>query len=442
MSRASRRSRAAAPEPATPPVWLKRDGTDFPGLERENVICLLEKIEGTKQQKPRRTRAGSYLEILKSEDPDARSCDGLSKQEIEDKLELCVEAYWETYDEAMNKFRAQNVEAPAPAAVELPVETLETYKGLSLEQREELIVKRQSKAWATSQERSYTHTIASMNELLRDQAVAVPSVVIAHPAPAPKYAVETAPSGSIKSYLDADTLTKWLRELQTGTAIVAFKKPEKEASTAILLTLPTLKHAANATQFRGALVKLLERPATANDVKEAFLDAADELGEAWGDYKMVPDGLTVTVEDLRCRLGELEAPEVSAAQLRGEPAVLSAERRKELECNSMYYACGLVCRNWGRDLALALREDVEDYAKKAAQLKHDRQNYFHWIRNVTAAVAARLRAERRRDWNSSNRGERHDNVPKVRDARVGAWKRFATPRGGAFNYKPSVKPQG
>jgi len=33
-------------------------------------------------------------------------------------------------------------------------------------------------------------------------------------------------------------------------------------------------------------------------------------------------------------------------------------------------------------------------------------------------------------------------VPKVRDARVGAWKRFATPRGGAFNYKPSVKPQG
>ena len=105
-TRRARRGERAAPEPATPPKWLKRQGTDFPGLDPYHVVSLLEEVEGTKQQKLRRTRAESYLEILNSENPDARSCDDLSKQQIDQKLKDCVEAFWETYDEAMKKFLA------------------------------------------------------------------------------------------------------------------------------------------------------------------------------------------------------------------------------------------------------------------------------------------------------------------------------------------------
>jgi len=100
----------AAPKPAEPPDWLEREGTDFPGLEKQQVIRLLEEIEGTTQQKPRRNRAESYLEILKNEDPAARSCDGFSKTQIVKKLNDCVEAFWETYDDAMDKFQAPDVE--------------------------------------------------------------------------------------------------------------------------------------------------------------------------------------------------------------------------------------------------------------------------------------------------------------------------------------------
>ena len=91
-----------------------KDGTDFASLSGRNVIRLLEEVEGTKQEKPRRRRAASYLEILKSEDPAARSCDNLLKPQIVKKLKDCAKAFWETYDAALRKFKAQDVEAPAP----------------------------------------------------------------------------------------------------------------------------------------------------------------------------------------------------------------------------------------------------------------------------------------------------------------------------------------
>ena len=443
-TRRARRGERAAPEPATPPKWLKRQGTDFPGLDPYHVVSLLEEVEGTKQQKLRRTRAESYLEILNSENPDARSCDDLSKQQIDQKLKDCVEAFWETYDEAMKKFRAQNVEAPAPAPAVAPEP--EDYDELGYDALVNLVSKRKSKKWAAKQKKKYEkdNTSPGMRELLRDQAADSTQwdLVTKHRAPAPKYAEGTVSKSLTKGCLDADTVEKWLYDLKDETAIEAFNS-RKEARIVISRTLPTAKNAARGPEkFRSSIAERLGRPAEPADIVAALVDAANVLGDAWDAYEMVPDCYEgVTVDDLRHRLEALEAPEVSAAQLKGEPKPVSAERRTELKCMSMFCECGIECQNWSRKLALALGEGVADYAEKAAQLKRDHQNYFDSIRNVTAAVAARLRADRRRDWNSSNRGTEHDNVPKVRDARVGAWKRFATPRGGAFNYKPSVKPQ-
>ena len=399
--RALRGGPRAAPEPAPPPKWLKRKGTDFESLKQKNIQYLLEAQEGKKGQTARRQIAPSYVATLNSSDPDARSSDGLSKQEIADKLELCVEAYWETYDEAMDKFRTQNVEAPAPApaAVAPEPEDLEALKYADLTN---LVTAREARKWAATQKKKYEKDTTSpgMRELLRDQA-ADPSqwaIVAQHQAPAPKYADETVSKSLTKGRLDADTWAKWMEGLTVGPWREEFESPQKDAPFSLLHTFPTLSgtDAAEASIFRGKLVTRLGRPAEPRDVVEALVDEVDKLEVYWVDGEMVPDGLTVTVDDLRHRLEVLEAPDLSEAQMHSEPRPISAARRKELECNTMFFACGLKCELWSRDLALALGDDgIADYAKKWADLKQDHHGNIGRIVDVRAAVAARIRNNRR-----------------------------------------------
>ena len=316
---------------------------------------------------------------------------------------------------------AQSVEAPAPAAVAPPPYD---YDALGADDLRILTVKRVSFKWAQNQSTArYDRTAPAMRELLRDQEKDPTqwAIIAQHQAPAPKYADQTLSTGLSKGALDADTMKNWLRELRDGKAIEAFQIARQEAPLAIKHTLPTLSGTSttNAFHFRSAIVKRLGRSATANDVKEAFLDAADELEEAWGERKMVPVGLEeVTVEDLRCSLKVLEVPEPTERQLKDEGGEISEERRVELQCNSTFYAFGLVCRNWSRKVALALGEGVADYAKKWADLKQDHHGNIGSIRDVRAAVAARIRKSRRGlHFSEGSRGEIRNHTLPMRTAR-------------------------
>ena len=401
--RGSRTARAV-PAPNEPQIGravLKRQNTesDYKNLSPNGVKQLLEKTEGTKDKDDRVRRSKSYLEILKSEDPAARSCDGLSKPQIVDKLNDCVKAWWKTYDEAMDEFRTQNVEVPAPAPAPAAVAPEpEDYNALDKDALESLVLKRRSRAWDQNWRTTYGDTASAMRDLLRDQA-ADPSqwgLVAQHRAPAPKYADETVSTGLSRGLLDADTIAKYMGELTKRPPAVSFEEPVKQAATAVLRALPTVKDAKDATRCRCAIVERLARPATSEDVREVFLDATEALAVAWVERKMVPDGLVdVTVEDLQCRLEAIEAPEPTKAQLRAEPKPVPAVRLNELKCNSMYFACGLILENWSRDLALALDDDgIADYAKKAAQLKDDHNGNIGRIVDVRAAVAASIRQRR------------------------------------------------
>ena len=105
--RGSRTARAV-PAPNEPQIGravLKRRNTesDYKNLTPNGVKTLLEKTEGMRDKSDRVRRSASYVEVLKSEDPAVRSCDGLSKQEIVKKLNACVKAWWETYDKALRE---------------------------------------------------------------------------------------------------------------------------------------------------------------------------------------------------------------------------------------------------------------------------------------------------------------------------------------------------
>ena len=265
----------------------------------------------------------------------------------------------------------------------------------------------------------YDRTQMAMAEMLRDQAAAVPSVLVDHPAPAPRYTGETVSKSLSRGLQDADTMEKWLRELMAGTAIVTFKS-RKDAPQVMVRALPTIKDGAGNNTYRQAIVKRLGRPAEPTDIVETILDAVDELEGAWAEYEMVrdPDELGVTVGDLRRRLAELEAPGVSVAQLKSEPAVISAARRKELECISMFNACGVVLQNWSRDLALALGEGVADYAKKAARFKQDHHGGIGLFKDVRAALLAAHKANKRSCLGrEKRRSEIRNNTLPMRRAR-------------------------
>ena len=85
----------------------------------------------------------------------------------------------------------------------------------------------------------------------------------------------------------------------------------------------------------------------------------------------------------------------------------------------MYYACAVTLRNWSRDLAVALGVDgVADYAKKAADLKHDHHGGLGCIRDVSAAVATRIRNGRRGlQFREESRSEIRNNTLAMRRAR-------------------------
>ena len=82
-------------------------------------------------------------------------------------------------------------------------------------------------------------------------------------------------------------------------------------------------------------------------------------------------------------------------------------------------------------------EQLKAYAEAAVELNHNNHGGLGAIssRDVTKAVAARIRASRRTNLSDrQSRGERRDNHPKVRAARAGPLERFATRRGGAGQY--------
>ena len=95
----STRGKAPPPKPEDPPPGLLRQGTNFASLSADTVEKYLLGNEAKRQKKAR-----SYIQTLRSSDATASSIDALSKTEIEKKLTKCVEAYWKTYDEAMEKF--------------------------------------------------------------------------------------------------------------------------------------------------------------------------------------------------------------------------------------------------------------------------------------------------------------------------------------------------
>ena len=395
MAASSRRARRggprAPPKPEDPPRGLLRQGNIFASLAYGAIEALL----GNEANKQRKSQ--SYSKTLKSSDATARSIDNLSKTEIETKLTNCVKTFWETYDEAMEKFEAQNVEAPAPAPAAVAPEP-EDLDALVYADLTNLVTARMARKWAATQNKKYENlkTVPGMRELLRDQA-ADPTqwdLVRKHQAPAPKYVETGVAYSTVRGAQDGDTWAKWMSALTTEPPTKTFESLQKEARIAISRTLPTLKHS-TAGGLREALAERLGRPATPNDVKEVFRDAADDLKGAWDEYEMIPDGYEgVTVEDLWRRLEATEARAMrrSNAADRGE---LSEERTKELGCNDMYYACAATSRDWSRDLALALGDRVEDYAKKAAQFKHDHHGNIGCIRDVRAAVLESIRQRRR-----------------------------------------------
>ena len=252
--RGSRTARAV-PAPNEPQIGravLKRRNTesDYKNLTPNGVKTLLEKTEGMRDKSDRVRRSASYVEVLKSEDPEARSCDGLSKQEIVKKLNACVKAWWKTYDAAKREFDKQNVEAPAPAVEPEP----EDLEALGFDAIKNLVTAREARLWAQNQSTKYENiqSIPTMRKLLRDQA-ADPTqwdLVAKHPAPAPLFTGETVSMKLTRGLQFPDTWAKWMSALTVGPRREAFDR--EEAPTALLNTLPTLKLAAKASQLRGA----------------------------------------------------------------------------------------------------------------------------------------------------------------------------------------------
>ena len=211
---ARRRGSRTAPKPEDPPPGLLREGNNFASLSQGTIQALLGK------EANRTKKAVSYSQTLKSSDATAQSIDDLSKTEIETKLTNCVKTWWENYDEAMEKFREQNVGAPAPAPAPAAVAPPPyDYDALGADDLRNLTVKRMSFKWAQNQSTTtYERTAPALRKLLRDQA-ADPSqwaIVAQHEGPAPKHVETTMTAMLTKGLLDADTLNKWLRELTDG----------------------------------------------------------------------------------------------------------------------------------------------------------------------------------------------------------------------------------
>ena len=122
-----------------------------------------------------------------------------------------------------------------------------------------------------------------------------------------------------------------------------------------------------------------------------------------------------------------------AAQLRGEPKPVSAQRIKELEWIGMFNACGVTLQNWLRDVTIALGDGVDDYAKKAADLKHDHHGNVGCIRDVRAALLAAKKASRKNVWTQKYLSEIRNNTLAMRRARMECY-RLAVTSGGVLGW--------
>jgi len=115
---------------------------------------------------------------------------------------------------------------------------------------------------------------------------------------------------------------------------------------------------------------------------------------------------------------------------------LSDEEISTKKCNAICKSVARLCHKHSIDVANALTdEQLRAYAEAAVELNHNNHGAIGWSRDVTPALAASIRAGRRRNLSDrSSRGARNDNKPEVRTARAGPLKRYVTRPGGAVGY--------
>ena len=115
---------------------------------------------------------------------------------------------------------------------------------------------------------------------------------------------------------------------------------------------------------------------------------------------------------------------------------LSDEEISTKKCNAICKSVARLCHKHSIDVANALTdEQLRAYAEAAVELNHNNHGAIGWSRDVTPALAASIRAGRRRNLSDrSSRGARRDNKPEVRTARAGPLKRYVTRPGGAVGY--------
>ena len=115
---------------------------------------------------------------------------------------------------------------------------------------------------------------------------------------------------------------------------------------------------------------------------------------------------------------------------------LSDEEISTKKCNAICKSVARLCHKHSIDVANALTdEQLRAYAEAAVELNHNNHGAIGWSRDVTPALAASIRAGRRRNLSDrSSRGARRDNKPEVRTARAGPLKCYVTRPGGAVSY--------
>lgn len=468
-----RRGPRAIPKPEDPPQGLLRQGNNFASLGHRTILALLGREANRVDKKV------SYLQVLNSSDAKARSIDGLSKTEIEKKLTNCAKTWWEDYDEAVRKFEGQNVEAPAPAAVELSEEetlVAEVTKVLkeNTADRSELfaLFERIPEIKLTEAQLAGNITYVLLQRKLRDWLDA-------------QHEEQTLAYSRTSGENDVDTLS---RELQSRRGVVDdVSIPKEDIGSEIsnaLVTCPThnpnhwrthlkttdwnvvLDHFADHASLilaagHGPPERTLRLFRDIENLEEPVVDefagqgdkgnkiACHECGNC-RSYMARFDSKKGTVARSAKNAGHSNYKKPAGEggwvrtymcerQIRKR---LSDEEISTKKCTAICRSVARLCLEYNSDVANAL-DDVElrAYAEAAVELKHYNHAGLGLTRDMTPAIAASLRARRRNMWGESRQGAEHDNKPEVRDARVGPWERFATPRGGFMNYKPSVRPQ-
>ena len=97
---------------------------------------------------------------------------------------------------------------------------------------------------------------------------------------------------------------------------------------------------------------------------------------------------------------------------------LSDETIRDSKFSASCKDAALLCRNFLVEVVAALDDTkLQEYAKAAIELKHSHQDLYDRVRDVSKAVAARIKAGRRRDWTTAKHSEINDHTIPMRKAR-------------------------